>query len=134
VKPALISAWRIAAFSETGQLDDYLAAIAQVAAAYDEFLDFSIPSAPTQRKEETYDGSHCMRAVNARVLARLMANQSDLAVDWRKEDLAAITALYHKRLAQSMDTTTEAAAGTKARGGDPWCFSDRRNQFPVRPI
>jgi len=112
VKPALISAWRIAAFSETGQLD-YLAAIAQVAAAYDEFLDFSIPSAPTQRKEETYDGSHYMRAVNARVLAGLMANQCDLAVDWRKEDLAAITALHHKRLAQSLDTTTEAAAGTK---------------------
>jgi hypothetical protein len=133
-KPAPESAWRIAAFCETGQLDTDLAAIAQVAAAYVEFLDFSIPSALTQRKDETYDGSHYMRAVNARVLAGLVTNQSDLAVDWRKEDLAAITALYHKRLAQSMDTTTETAAGHQARSGDPWCFSDRPNQFPFRPI
>jgi hypothetical protein len=57
---------------------------------------FSIPSALTQGKEGTYDGSHYTRAVNARVLAGLMAKQSDLAVDWRKQDLAAITALDHR--------------------------------------
>jgi hypothetical protein len=54
-----------------------------------------------------------MRAAKARVLAGLMANQSDLAVDWQKEDLAAITALYHRRLAAFMDTMTEAENGTK---------------------
>ena len=107
------SAWRIAGFSQTGQLDTYLPAIAQVAAAYDEFLDFSIPSALTESKEGTYDGSHYMRAVNARVLAGLMANHSDLAVDWRKDDVAAITALYHRRLTEFMETTTEAEAGAK---------------------
>jgi hypothetical protein len=107
------SAWRIAGFSQTGQLDAYLAAIAQVAAAYDEYLDFSIPSALTRSKEGTYDGSHYTRAANAPVLAGLIANQSDLAVDWHKEDIAAITALYHKRLAQFMETTTEAEAGPK---------------------
>ena len=107
------SAWRIAAFSLTGQLDPYLAAIGQVAAAYDEFLDFSIPSALTQSKEGTYDGSHYTRAVNARVLAGLLANNSDIAVDWRKEDLPAIVALYHTRLTQFMETTTEAEADAK---------------------
>jgi hypothetical protein len=107
------SAWRIAAFSLTGQLDPYLAAIGQVAAAYDEFLDFSIPSKLTKSKEGTYDGSHYTRAVNARVLAGLMAEQSDLAVDWRNQDLAAITALYHRRLAQFMETITEADAADK---------------------
>ena len=107
------SAWRIAAFSLTGQLDAYLAAISPIAAAYDEFLDFSIPSTLTQGKEGTYDGSHYSRAVNARVLAGLMANQSDLAVDWRREDVAAITALYHRRLAEFMETTTQAEAGAK---------------------
>jgi hypothetical protein len=107
------SAWRIAAFSLTGQLDAYLAVIGQVAAAYDEFRDFSIPSALTASKEGTYDGSHYSRPVNARVLAGLMAKESDLAVDWRKEDVAAITALYHQRLAQFMETTTEAEASTK---------------------
>src|SRR5271165_6872222 len=107
------SAWRIAAFSLTGQLDTYLAAIGRVAAAYDEFLDFSIPSALTVGREGTYDGSHYTRAVNARVLAGLMANQSDLAVDWRREDVAAITALYHRRLGEFMETTSEAEAGAK---------------------
>jgi hypothetical protein len=107
------SAWRIAAFSLTGQLDAYLAAIGQVAGAYDEFLDFSIPSALTEGKEGTYDGSHYTRAVNARVLAGLLVNKSDIAVDWRKEDVTAITALYHSRLTQFMETTTEAEPGAK---------------------
>ena len=107
------SAWRIAAFSLTGQLDAYLAAIGQIAGAYDEFLDFSIPSALTEGKEGTYDGSHYTRAVNALVLAGLLANKSDIAVDWRKEDVAAITALYHSRLTQFMETTTETEAGAK---------------------
>ena len=99
--------------SLTGELDTYLAAIGQIAAAYDEFLDFSIPSALTRGKEGTYDGSHYSRATNARVLAGLMANESDVALDWRKEDLAAITALYHKRLAEFMGTITEAQASPK---------------------
>jgi hypothetical protein len=107
------SAWRIAAFSLTGQLDAYLAAIGRVAAAYDEFRDFSIPSKLTEGKEGTYDGSHYSRAANVRVLAGLMADHSDLAVDWRKQDLETITALYHKRLAAFIETTTEAEAGTK---------------------
>jgi len=107
------SAWRIAAFSLTGQLDAYLAAVGKVAAGYDEFRDFSIPSKLTEGKEGTYDGSHYSRAVNARVLAGLMADQSDLAVDWRREDLAAVTALYHRRLAEFMETVTEPEADTK---------------------
>jgi len=107
------SAWRIAAFSLTGQLDAYLAAIGQIAAAYDEFLDFSIPSALTKGKEGTYDGSHYARAANERVLAGLLAGQSDVAVDWRKEDVAEITALYHRRLAEFMETATEAEAAPK---------------------
>ena len=107
------SAWRIAAFSLTGQLDAYLAAVGKVATAYDEFRDFSIPSKLTEGKEGTYDGSHYSRAVNARVVAGLMADQSDLAVDWRREDLAAVTALYHRRLAEFMEAVTEAEADTK---------------------
>ena len=107
------SAWRIAAFSLTGGLDTYLAAIAQIAAAYDEFLDFSIPSALTRSKEGTYDGSHYSRATNARVLAGLMANESDLAVDWRKEDMETITSFYHKRLEEFMGSITAAEASPK---------------------
>ena len=47
------------------------------------------------------------------MLAGLMANQSDVAVDWWKDDVAAIIALYHKRLAEFMETTTEAEATPK---------------------
>jgi hypothetical protein len=54
-----------------------------------------------------------MRAVNARVLAGLLATKSDIAVDGRKEDLAAITALYHRRLAAFMETTREGEASAK---------------------
>src|SRR5260370_34519256 len=78
------SAWRIAAFSLTGELDAYLGAIGQVAAAYDEFLDFSVPSALTEGKEGTYDGSHYARSVNAKILAGLLADQSHIAGDWRR--------------------------------------------------
>src|SRR5260370_4566586 len=42
------SAWRIAAFGLTGQLDAYLAALTQLAAPYNEFLHFAIPSALTK--------------------------------------------------------------------------------------
>ena len=42
-----------------------------------------------------------------------MVNDSDIAVDWRKQDVATITALYHKRLAEFMGTITEAEAGRK---------------------
>jgi hypothetical protein len=109
------SAWRMAAFALTGQLDAYLAAIGQVAPAYDEFLDFSIPSALTESKEGTYDGSHYSRVVNERVLAGLMANASDVAVDWRKEDLPAIAALYHRRLAEFAERTADTAAGERRK-------------------
>jgi len=47
------------------------------------------------------------------VLAGLMAKVGDLAADWRKEDVAAITALHHQRLAQFMETMTEAEVSTK---------------------
>jgi hypothetical protein len=112
-------------------VDAYLAAIGQVAAAYDEFRDFSIPSALTASKEGTYDGSHYSRAVNARVLAGLMAKESDLAADWRKEDVAAITALYHQRLAQFMETTTAIAPRrTRQSVSRPIWHCRWRTRFP----
>src|SRR5579864_3185040 len=108
------SAWRVAAFSLTGQLDTYLATISQVAAAYDEFLNFSIPSPITESKQDTYDGSHYSRGVNARVVAALFGNHRDLAIDWRGADTPAVIADYRDRLAQFMTTATQAATGSPA--------------------
>jgi hypothetical protein len=104
------STWRIAAFSLTGVFDTYLALIGEIAAAYDQFLDFSFPSQVTGSKApaDTYDGSHYSREVNERVLAGLLANKSDLAVDWRREDVATIAARYRQRLTQFIAQTTQA--------------------------
>jgi hypothetical protein len=104
------SAWRIAAFSLTPEFDSYLAAIGRIAAAYDQFLDFSIPSAITQSKENTYDGSHYSEAVNARVLAALLGTEDAAAIDWHRADLAAIVANYRRRLADFTATTAQAAS------------------------
>ena len=109
------SAWRMAAFSATAAFEPYLAVIAEIAASYDGFLDFSAPSALTTSKSptDTYDGTHYSRAVNQRVLADLVANSSPIALDWRREDSAATAALLHRRLAQFVATTTRADAGAK---------------------
>jgi hypothetical protein len=94
------SAWRIEAFNMTGGLDAYLGAVARIAAAYDEFRDFAIPSPLTESKEGTYDGSHYSAEVNTRIGAALMSKAPDLGIDWKDRDLAAIIALYHERLDQ----------------------------------
>jgi hypothetical protein len=107
-----VSAWATAAFSLTGGMDAYLAAIDQIAAVYDRFLNFSVPSTITASKEGTYDGSHYSRAVNAKVAAALLASKTDLAIDWRSGDEASVTADYRARLAQFM-TTAQTASGSR---------------------
>jgi hypothetical protein len=105
------SAWRIAAFSLTPAFDAYLAAVGTIAAAYDEFLDFSYPSRLTQSKvpADTYDGSHYSRKANGPVLAGLMAGKTDLALDWHRHDAGEIAALYHRRLADFIAKQKEKA-------------------------
>jgi hypothetical protein len=123
------SAWRIAAFSLTGGFDAYLGAIGRIAAAYDQFLDFSIPSAMTQSKDpaDTYDGVHYSRGVNGRVLAALIGSNSDLAIDWRSADAPTVIADYHDRLAQFVATTTRADAGAKNAKGSPKSEASERD-------
>jgi len=85
-----------------------LGAIGQVAAAYDEFLDFAIPSALTESREGTYDGSHYSETVNARIAAALLADNPNPGVDWHRQDQATIVALYHERLRQFLATPKQA--------------------------
>ncbi len=109
-----VSAWSIAAFSLTGSLDLYLAAVDQVAASYDRFLNFSVPSPITASREGTYDGSHYSRAINARVAGALLAKTSDLWIEWRKGEEPTVIADYRQRLARFMATADQAAAEPKA--------------------
>jgi hypothetical protein len=106
------SAWRVAAFSMTDVFDSYLAVIGTIAASYDRFLDFSLPSPMTESKApaDTYDGSHYSREVNERVLAALLADKTDLALDWHREDAAAIVARYRGSLTQFIAKTSQAKA------------------------
>jgi hypothetical protein len=107
------SAWRIAAFSLTDGFDAYLGAIGKIAAAYDQFLDFSVPSPLTLTKDpkDTYDGSHYSRNVNEKVLATLLGNREDAAIDWRGQDAATLIPVYRDKLAEFMATTSRADAG-----------------------
>lgn len=93
-----ISAWTMARISLSGDLDGYLTALGRVAAAFDEFLDFGIPSTMTATPTDTYDGSHYSEAVNARIAAALQSNQPGPGVDWHQESAGAIAALYRERL------------------------------------
>jgi hypothetical protein len=104
------SAWRVAAFSLTTGFDDYLRMIGTIAAGYDEFLDFAVPSPLTESKAptDTYDGSHYSRKVNEKVLAALLANKSDTALDWRKNDAATIAATYRQRIESFITKTAQA--------------------------
>jgi hypothetical protein len=114
------SAWRIAAFSLTDGFDTYLGMIGRIAAAYDEFLDFSVPSPLTLSKDpkDTYDGSHYSRKANERVLAALLADREDAAIAWRGRDAATLLPVYRDRLAEFMATTSRADAGAKRPNTD----------------
>jgi len=109
------SAWRIAAFSLTDGFDTYLGMIGRIAAAYDEFLDFSVPSPLTLSKDpkDTYDGLHYSRKANEQVLAALLADRADAAIAWRGQDAATLIPVYRDRLADFMATTSRAEAGPK---------------------
>jgi hypothetical protein len=112
------SAWRIAAFSLTDGFDTYLGMIGRIAAAYDEFLDFSVPSPLTRSKDpkDTYDGSHYSRKANERVLAALLADREDAAIAWRGRDAATLIPVYRDRLADFMATTSRAEVSPKRQG------------------
>jgi hypothetical protein len=115
------SAWRIAAFSLTDGFDTYLGMIGRIAAAYDEFLDFSVPSPLTLSKDpkDTYDGSHYSRKANERVLAALLADREDAAIAWRGRDAATLIPVYRDRLADFMATTSRAEVSPKQQGKPP---------------
>jgi hypothetical protein len=107
------SAWRVAAFSLTDGFDAYLGAIGKIAAVYDQFLDFSVPSPLTLSKDpkDTYDGSHYSRKANELVLTALLSDRQDAALDWRGRDAATLIPVYRDRLADFMTTTSRAEAG-----------------------
>ena len=111
------SAWRIAAFSLTDGFDAYLGAIGKIAAAYDQFLDFSVPSPLTLSKDPkvTYDGSHYSRPANAAVAAALVAEDPKPGIEWRGREMGEITTLYHRRLDEFIAAANSGADDKKGK-------------------
>jgi hypothetical protein len=92
------AAWTIAQLDLDGRLDTYLGALREVSAAFDEFLDFSIPSEITAGTKYTDDGLHYKDEVHEHTLAALMSDEAAPGVDWKKQSAAEIAALYRDRI------------------------------------
>ncbi|HYM02760.1 MAG TPA: hypothetical protein VET85_07415 [Stellaceae bacterium] len=87
-------AWTFAQLKVDGWLDLYLGAIRQIAPAYDEFIDFAVPSEITMSTTNTYDGIHYVDAVNDRIAAVLVSGKPPPGVDWHTTSFDAIAAAY----------------------------------------
>jgi hypothetical protein len=92
------AAWNIAQLQLDGTLEAYLEGLRRTAAAFDSFLDFSIPSEITVSTTNTYDGVHFADAVNDHTSAALAAGDPTPGLDWKRESDAAITAAYADRI------------------------------------
>jgi len=92
------AAWTIAQLKLDGRLDAYLEALHRVSTAFDEFLDFGIPSEITVSTTNTFDGLHYDDAVNEHTLAALLSGQTAPGVDWIRESSTEIAAAYDDRI------------------------------------
>lgn len=90
--------WSIAQHKLDGNLDAYLEGLGRTAAAFDVFLDFSIPSEITISTTNTYDGVHFADAVNDHTAAALASGDPAPGIDWKREGAAAIRAAYEERI------------------------------------
>jgi hypothetical protein len=111
-----VSAWIIAQIGFDGGLDSYVEALRRTASAYDEFVDFGLPSATTIDPANTYDGSHYSEAVNRQVAAALSQGTAGFGSRWGARDDAEIAAEYRTRLRHygllaAPDDASDRAAG-----------------------
>jgi hypothetical protein len=104
-----VSAWTIARLKLDGLLPDYLEALRKIAANYDEFIDFSIPSTVTASTNNTYDGIHYTDDVNAQTVDALSSGHPGFGIDWRRNSFAEIAALYDERLATLIPSPAKIA-------------------------
>ena len=124
-----VSAWTIGRINISGDLGGYLTALAHIAPAFDEFLDFGIPSAITAATSDTLDGSHYSEAVNARIAAALQSGEPEPGVDWHGPSPQAIAELYRERLARLVPSVSPSGASGRhstGDGGQPLQFGPKR--------
>lgn len=105
-----IAAWSIARLKLEGLLPDYLDALQTISADYDGLLDFSIPSTVTAGTDNTYDGIHYSDDVNDQIVDALSSGNPGFGVDWKRQSLQEIAALYDERLATLVPQPAKIAA------------------------
>lgn len=105
-----ISAWHVDRFDRLGVLDGYIAALHACAPYFDDFWDFSVPSAHTWITTNTHDGTHYSPEAN-REMAEIMngVQASDFGVKVSTLDLEQHHAAYRKGLARFRDLHPQGA-------------------------
>jgi len=88
-------AWFVAQRKVDGTLAGYLDALGRVSPAFDEFLDFSIPSPVTESRADTDDGLHFIDPVQEQVLASLISGKPAFGLDWHATPRPQIEAAYN---------------------------------------
>jgi hypothetical protein len=92
------SAWTVAQLEVDGRLELYLESLHQIAAAFNEFLDFGVPSDITASTQDTYDGLHYVDSVNDRVAAALISGDAAPGINWHSTSDERIFAVYKSRI------------------------------------
>lgn len=115
-----ISAWDVAEDRyATGHLTRYLQAVWETAAWFDRFYDFSAPCPMTQRRDNTYDGSHYFPWVNAIVAERLQSGSQASPADGFGLPLHALSRAAYVEAFTSRVTDFVAAASLKLGRVEP---------------
>jgi hypothetical protein len=96
---APVSAWRVYNTQyANGLLNCQLANIHQLTDLFDQLYDFSVPSAITERTDNTYDGNHYYPAVFKRIAAVLEGRTTGFGINVENYALADYKALYQNRM------------------------------------
>lgn len=96
---APVSAWRVYNTQyANGLLNCQLASIHQLTDVFDQLYDFSVPSAITERTDNTYDGNHYYPAVFQRIAAVMEGRATGFGFNVEDYALADYKTLYQNRM------------------------------------
>jgi len=102
------------ALADQGRLPGYILAISSVSKVFDEFYDFSIPSAVTSRTDNTYDGSHYDVATNALIAETLNSGKVRFGMRVRHLEPDLYERLFRQRLSKFWPEGSVTNAGRDA--------------------
>lgn len=96
---APVSVWRVYNTQyANGLLDCQLSELHALSQSFDRIYDFSVPSAMTEKTDNTYDGNHYYPAVFRKVAAVLEGRRSGFGIEVGQYSLADYKALYARTM------------------------------------